>query len=139
MYFTLCSSLCCIIISQQKNFEDKEFQSLGAGFNKMILHNAWYVHLVSSLCLLKLDAIFWMNRLLQHGQTIANEHYDWCKHRNNQCYYNHLTLENSIKSTKMGTILSWCPQGPVLPQNTLWGRFLLHCPVSQPIFSYWVD
>ena len=32
-----------------------------------------------------------------HCQTTAKEHfYEWYKHRNNQCYYNRLILENSI-------------------------------------------
>ena len=38
----------------------------------------------------------------QHGQTRAKQHYyDWYKHRNNQCCYNNLNLENSIKITKI--------------------------------------
>ena len=38
----------------------------------------------------------------QHGQTMAKEHYyNWYKYRNNQCYYNCLILENSIKITKI--------------------------------------
>ena len=37
----------------------------------------------------------------QQGQTTAKEHcYDWYKHRNNQCRYIRLILENSITTNK---------------------------------------
>ena len=53
----------------------------------------------------------------QHDQTMAKEHYDWYKHKNNQCCYNRLILENSIKITKVriiewktdeGWLYEWC-------------------------------
>ena len=37
----------------------------------------------------------------QHDPAMAKEHYDWYKHRNNQCCHNRLILENSIKMTKI--------------------------------------
>ena len=38
----------------------------------------------------------------QNGETTAEErYYDRCKHRNNQCLYNYLILENYIKITKI--------------------------------------
>ena len=37
-----------------------------------------------------------------HCQTTAKEHfYEWYKHKNNQCCYNSLILENSIEITKI--------------------------------------
>ena len=40
--------------------------------------------------------------MFQHGQTTAKEHYyDWYNHKNNQCCYNRLIFENSIKIIKI--------------------------------------
>ena len=37
----------------------------------------------------------------EHGQTMANRHfYESYTHRKNQCCYNRLNLENSIKISK---------------------------------------
>ena len=42
-----------------------------------------------------------------HCQTTAKEHfYEWYKHKNNQCCYNSLILENSIEITKI-KIMKW--------------------------------
>ena len=56
--------------------------------------------------------------MTQHGQTTAKEHYyDWYNRKNNQCCYNRLIFENSIKIIKIrnkewktdeGWSYEWC-------------------------------
>ena len=42
-----------------------------------------------------------------YGQTVAKEYYyDWCKHINNQCGFNRLILEKSVKITTI-RIMEW--------------------------------